>query len=153
MRWGGLWIRQYYRIWVFCIFIAVSLGGCRTTSPDIDRPGLSGSSLFNHLPGEIEDPFNTVYSFEITEEGEFINGGVSELTSDFFSTNPFYLDYPKDGLSLPEEPPERISPFLEEKLARLPTGALTEERVIISFEDNVEIPRFAETVEGSIDRC
>lgn len=124
------------------VVLAFSLAGClRSTPSDLQK---STQSL---LPGEEADPINTQQTFEITEDGEFIDLGMSEIPASAFSNDPSYLDYPKDVEASQNTTTEQVSPILEDRLSKLPQGGSDIQRVSISFEDDLKLPYFATTVE------
>lgn len=124
--------------------LIISLTSClKSVSPNkLPQQNISG------LPGETEDPVNMQHSFEITKDGKFIDLGFSEIPASAFSKNASYLNYPKNVTASQNLLVEQVSPTLENRLAKLPVGESDVQRVIISFEDNLELPRFAEIVAG-----
>lgn len=124
--------------------LAFGLTSCFKSLPSVPAQ----QSTYGLLPGEEADPVNVQQTFEITEDGEFINLGISEIPASASSYDPKYLDYPTDVEVAQSVPVERVSPILKDRLARLPEGGSDIQRVAISFEDDLKLPRFAETVAG-----
>ena len=117
-------------------------GACaRPDTVKLEQQGSSGL-----LRGESRDPIDTEYQYEIDGNGNFTNLGTVNILPTDYVNDPTFLDG-GDGTGLvPELPVERYSPLLKERLARLPLGALENQRVSISFSDDTELPHFAETV-------
>lgn len=126
------------------VLLILALGAC--ANPDLADVAQQNASNPGLLPGEEIDPFNVEYSFEITDQGEFINLGSENIPESDYSYDPAFLDDPGEIVDVPVEPVEKLSPILEERLAKLPDGALDVQRVSISFANDIEIPHFAQTV-------
>jgi hypothetical protein len=86
---------------------------------------------------ESEDPFNQIHEARF-EEGNVTRTFSGELPDDAFTTHVFERKQVDDAV--PERPAEKIHPLLK---ARLERGAAAEtEEVIITFRDDLKIPRF-----------
>ena len=127
---------------VYCLLLIAVLGACaRPGTINLEQQGTAGP-----LRSESYDPFNIEYQFETSEEGQFVNLGTQQIPESAYVSDPSFLDKASEIPPVPESPVERFSPLLKEQLAKLPEGALDRQRISISFEDNIELPYFAETV-------
>jgi serine protease AprX len=84
-----------------------------------------------------EDPFNLVHTARM-RRGKISKLSVEELGWDVFSREPFERKRPRDRER--KRPPEKLHPVLRQWLDE--RGADKREEVLVSFRDDLEIPRF-----------
>ena len=88
--------------------------------------------------GEAEDPFNLIHRIEF-EDAQVMDFSVEEIPEAILS------DRPQKRIELPEpQPPDKIHPLLAEWVAE--RRGNEREVLIITFQDDLELPRFPEVV-------
>src|SRR3990170_1223772 len=90
---------------------------------------------------QAEDPFNRINTARV-RKGKIVKSSVEEIPWHAFSKEPFEKKKAKDREK--KRPPEKIHPLLKRWLAERSGNA--REPILISFHDNLKIPRFPEPV-------
>ena len=120
------------------LFLALACGSTQSTTPASVRSEATLLPAGSNLR-ENDDPSNVVHAFTMAR-GKVVSSSSSEIPREAISNEPF--ERQKDVKEAEPATPRKIHPLLEQWIAS--RDASSTESVVVTFRDNLQIPRFPE---------